>query len=93
MGAILANDTSCGAGYASERHLNHIKVMGVRYDRDVHLTVAIAFIWHTSTTPMNTTSSRKRACAVRHALWRARLSIRKHWSNSTPPMCRLAASI
>ena len=46
MGAILANDTSCGAGYASERHLNHIKVMGVRYDRDVHLTVAVAFIWH-----------------------------------------------
>jgi S-adenosylmethionine synthetase len=92
MGAILANDTSCGAGYASERHLNHIKVMGVRYDRDVHLTVAVAFIWHTSTTPM-TTSSRKRACPVRHALWRARLSISKHWSNSTPPMCRLAASI
>jgi hypothetical protein len=66
MGAILANDTSCGAD-ASERHLNHIKVMGVRCDRDVHLTVAVAFIWHTSTTPM-TTASRKRACAMRHAL-------------------------
>jgi len=67
-GVILANDTSCGVGYAPfspleravyavERHLNglvvksahpeigeDIKVMGVRCDRDVHLTAALAFI-------------------------------------------------
>lgn len=67
-GVILANDTSCGVGYAplsllekavyaAERHLSgpaiksshpeigeDIKVMGVRCDRDVHLTVALAFI-------------------------------------------------
>jgi S-adenosylmethionine synthetase len=92
MGAILANDTSRGAGYAPEHHPNHIKVMGVRCNRDLHLTVAVAFIRHTSTPPM-TTSSRKRAHAMRRALWRARLSIRKHRSNSMPPMCRLAASI
>jgi S-adenosylmethionine synthetase len=67
-GIALANDTSCGVGYAPlsalertvlavEKHLNSspiksahpeigedIKVMGVRRDNDIRLTVACAFI-------------------------------------------------
>ena len=67
-GSILANDTSCGVGYAPlspleravcavEQHLNaapmkrarpeigeDVKVMGVRCNGEVHLTVAAAFV-------------------------------------------------
>ena len=69
-----------------------IKVMGVRRDRDVHLTVAVAFVGanlnNTEDYLVKKAGIYNAARAV--ACW---LLIRKDRSSSMPPMCHLTASI